>query len=195
MMGRLQAAMTHPEHGWKTTHFWGPVANWGLVGAAVYDAAFKGPEIIDIEITGTMIGYSSLFMGFAWQVQPRNLLLFSCHAFNVMAQANQMRRAIEYKIATVPNAKEEIMQIAGKGVGAGALVAGLIATIKPLRAFAAQPTVPDFVRNIITHPAGPLTVFFWAPTSKWFFSLANIKDLKKDTGEGRLISLGTSPVC
>jgi hypothetical protein len=77
MMGRLKDAMTHPEHGWKTTHFWGPMANWGLVAAAVYDASFKGPEIIDMEMTGVMIGYSSLFMGFAWQVQPRNMLLFS----------------------------------------------------------------------------------------------------------------------
>jgi len=26
------------------------VANWGLVGAAVYDASFKGPEIIDVPV-------------------------------------------------------------------------------------------------------------------------------------------------
>ncbi len=29
--------------------------------------------------------------------------------------------------------------------------------------------------------AGPLTVFFWAPTSKWMFSVSNLKDLNKDT--------------
>ena len=69
MLSRFVSAINHPEHGWKTTHFWGPVANWGLVGAAVYDASFKGPEIIDPEMTATMIGYSGLFMGFAWQVQ------------------------------------------------------------------------------------------------------------------------------
>lgn len=40
-----RAAFMHPEHGWKTTHFWGPVANWGLVGAAVADAVQKGPEV------------------------------------------------------------------------------------------------------------------------------------------------------
>ena len=32
----IVANLSHPEYGWKTTHFWGPVANWGIVGAAVY---------------------------------------------------------------------------------------------------------------------------------------------------------------
>jgi hypothetical protein len=97
MINRLVAAMNHPEHGWKSTHFWGPIANWGLVGAAVYDANYKGPESIDIEMTGTMMAYSLTFLGFAWQVNPRNYLLFSCHVFNMTAQLNQLRRAINYK--------------------------------------------------------------------------------------------------
>ncbi|EFJ29983.1 hypothetical protein SELMODRAFT_39191, partial [Selaginella moellendorffii] len=42
----------------KSTHFWGPVANWGFVV------------------------YSLLFMRFAWMVQPRIYLLFLCHAAN-----------------------------------------------------------------------------------------------------------------
>jgi len=33
-----------------STNHRGPVANWGLVGAAVYDASFKGPEIIDVPV-------------------------------------------------------------------------------------------------------------------------------------------------
>jgi len=45
LASRLSSAILHPEYGWKTTHFWGPVANWGLVGAAVYDASYKGPEV------------------------------------------------------------------------------------------------------------------------------------------------------
>ena len=40
-----RAAFFHPEHGWKTTHFWGPVANWSLVGAAVVDAQNAGDEL------------------------------------------------------------------------------------------------------------------------------------------------------
>jgi hypothetical protein len=33
-----------------------------------------------------------LFMRFAWMIQPRNYLLFACHASNEMVQLNQMRR-------------------------------------------------------------------------------------------------------
>ena len=58
----------HPEYGWKTTHFWGPVANWGLVAAAVSDAVSKGPEVISLTMTGTLSCYSALFMGFAYRV-------------------------------------------------------------------------------------------------------------------------------
>ena len=36
MFRNIAANLAHPEHGWKTTHFWGPVANWGIVAAAVY---------------------------------------------------------------------------------------------------------------------------------------------------------------
>ena len=39
----FMAWATNKEHGMLTTHFWGPVANWGLVGSAVYDASFQGP--------------------------------------------------------------------------------------------------------------------------------------------------------
>lgn len=173
--------MVHPETGWKTTHFWGPVANWGLVGAAVYDAAFKGPEIIDPEMTGVMIGYSSLFMRFAWKVQPRNLLLFSCHGFNVAAQCNQMRRAIEHKLETNPNAKEELTEIGKKAGVAACVIAALLGSLRPLQHLAAKPSTPSFVSSLLNHPAGPLTIFFWAPTSKWMFSVTNLTNLEKDT--------------
>lgn len=42
---QFKQAFFNPNYGWKTTHFWGPIANWGLVGAAVYDATNKGPEV------------------------------------------------------------------------------------------------------------------------------------------------------
>jgi len=29
------------------------------------------------------------------------------------------------------------------------------------------------------HPAGPFTIFFWAPTFKWMITFSNIGDLKK----------------
>ena len=163
LLGRATASLLHPEHGWKTTHFWGPVANWMLVGSAAYDASFHGPENIDLEMTGTMIGFSSLFMGFALQVQPRNLLLFSCHGFNVAAQCNQLRRAITYKLEHEPNARAELTESAKK-VGGGGLAAGLfMAAIPSIRTALNAPGVGAGLKGALAGPAGPLTVFFWAP--------------------------------
>ena len=67
----------------KTTHFWGPVANWGIVGAAMLDYN-KPAERISKNMTMTLGLYSCMFMRFAWRVQPRNLLLFSCHFSNAV---------------------------------------------------------------------------------------------------------------
>ena len=38
--------------------------------------------------------YSLLFMRFAWAINPRNYLLFACHASNEAVQLNQMRRVL-----------------------------------------------------------------------------------------------------
>ena len=142
----VTAALTHPEHGWKTTHFWGPVANWGLVGAAVYDATYNGPERIDLAMTGTMIVYSGTFLRFFWAVVPRNPLGIACHTFNILAQGNQVRRAAEYKIENSPNGKAEVQDFAMKagvaGLGLGALIAGS----GRMAAKMATPTMPKFVQ-------------------------------------------------
>mmetsp|Transcript_1105 Transcript_1105/g.4485 ORF Transcript_1105/g.4485 Transcript_1105/m.4485 type:complete len:111 (-) Transcript_1105:985-1317(-) len=34
-------------------------------------------------------------------------------------------------------------------------------------------------RGIWNHPAGPKTIFFWAPTMKWGITAANIKDFSR----------------
>ena len=79
----------------KTVHFWGPAANWGLVLAGLLDAN-KPPEMISENMTLTLFVYSCLFMRFAWKVQPRNLLLFSCHFSNASAQAYLLSRKLAY---------------------------------------------------------------------------------------------------
>lgn len=38
--------------------------------------------------------YSIAFMRFAWKVQPRNMLLFACHATNEVAQIIQFSRFV-----------------------------------------------------------------------------------------------------
>ena len=52
----------------------------------------KPVDKISPNTTGVLCVYSVLFMRFAWVIQPRNYLLFSCHASNEGVQLNQMRR-------------------------------------------------------------------------------------------------------
>ncbi|KAH1190556.1 Mitochondrial pyruvate carrier 1 [Glycine max] len=75
----------------RTTHFWGPIANWGFVAAGLADLN-KPPEMISGNMTGAMCVYSALFMRFAWMVQPRNYLLFACHASNETVQLYHFSR-------------------------------------------------------------------------------------------------------
>ena len=79
----------------KTVHFWGPAANWGLVGAGLLDAN-KPPEMISERMSLTLFLYSCMFMRFAWRVQPRNWLLFSCHFSNATCQLYLYMRKINY---------------------------------------------------------------------------------------------------
>ncbi|KAN0100602.1 Uncharacterized protein family (UPF0041) domain containing protein [Tylopilus felleus] len=78
-----------------STHFWGPVANFGLPLAAISDLG-KDEEVISGTMTATLAFYSVVFTRFAWRVQPRNYLLFACHTTNVIAQSAQGARFINY---------------------------------------------------------------------------------------------------
>ena len=82
--------------GLRTVHAWGPIANWGIVLAAIVDMN-KPAEQISPNMTGVMIVYSGLFMRFAWMVTPRNYLLLACHATNECAQIVQMGRWLASK--------------------------------------------------------------------------------------------------
>ncbi|XP_065558840.1 mitochondrial pyruvate carrier 1-like [Artemia franciscana] len=78
-----------------STHFWGPVANWGIPIAALSDLK-KDPEFISGKMTLALCLYSAIFMRFAWKVQPRNLLLFACHMTNEAAQLTQGYRFVKH---------------------------------------------------------------------------------------------------
>uniref|UniRef100_A0A8C4KR02 Mitochondrial pyruvate carrier n=1 Tax=Equus asinus asinus TaxID=83772 RepID=A0A8C4KR02_EQUAS len=84
-----------------TCHFWGPVANWGLPIAAINDMK-KSPEIISGRMTFALCCYSLTFMRFAYKVQPRNWLLFACHATNEVAQLIQGGRLIKHEMTKRP---------------------------------------------------------------------------------------------
>jgi len=79
-----------------STHFWGPVANWGIPLAAIADTN-KSPELISGKMTFALCCYSGVFMRFAYMVQPRNWLLFACHFTNECAQLTQMSRFLKYE--------------------------------------------------------------------------------------------------
>ncbi|EAN30576.1 Mitochondrial pyruvate carrier 4 [Theileria parva strain Muguga] len=46
--------------------------------------------------------------------------------------------------------------------------------------------LPEKVKTILAHPAGPFTIHFYAPAFKWSISLANLSDINRPT---HLISL------
>ena len=93
-----------------TTHFWGPVSNFGIPIAAIYDLK-KDPTLISGPMTFALIAYSGVFMRYALAVSPKNFLLFGCHLTNEIAQMGQGYRYINYTYFT---SDEEKAQIAAK---------------------------------------------------------------------------------
>ncbi|KAK4167067.1 UPF0041 domain-containing protein [Cladorrhinum sp. PSN259] len=78
-----------------STHFWGPVSNFGIPLAAVMDTQ-KSPDLISGQMTFALCIYSATFMRFSLAVQPRNWLLFGCHLVNESAQLTQMYRYLDW---------------------------------------------------------------------------------------------------
>lgn len=166
---------------WKSAEFWGAagaMAAWGMSGAAIYDSVLQGPEVISLTMTPVLIVYSGLFARWAWVVKPRNLSLMWCHVANVIAQTNQIRRALEYK---VENGEQEQVNELLKKVGvAGGITAAAIVGGPAARSAISEANL-GFVSNIAAADAGPFTVHFWAPMSKVFISGASMLDLNRPT--------------
>lgn len=78
-----------------TTHFWGPVSNFGIPIAAIYDLK-KDPELISGPMTLALVMYSGVFMKYSMAVTPKNYLLFGCHIVNETAQLGQGYRYLRY---------------------------------------------------------------------------------------------------
>ncbi|KAJ3665748.1 hypothetical protein Zmor_001227 [Zophobas morio] len=89
-----------------STHFWGPVANWGIPIAAISDIG-KEPKYISGKMTIALCLYSAMFMRFAWKVKPQNMLLFACHITNETAQLIQLTRFINYNYLSEPESKQD----------------------------------------------------------------------------------------
>ena len=152
---------------WHSAELWGglgALAGWGMSGSAIYDAALKGPELISLTMTPVLIVYSSMFAYWSFIIIPKNYLLASCHIANVIAQSNQLRRGLEYKMESGQD--EEVQKFYQTAAVGGSLVAGSV-----LFGGMAQRAVVNadlgVVSSIAAADAGTFTVHFWAPMSKW----------------------------
>jgi len=173
------AAFLKSPTGPMTTHFWGPVANWGLAGSGMYDAALKGPEIINERMCATQVVYSGLFVRFAWAVQPRNYILASCHSCNVLAQLNQLRRWVAYNQESDPvNSSSAIQTVLGGLTAAGGVVGVSMLTRKTVQG-ALVNAGAGVISRLAAHPAGPFYIHFWAPNFKWMLSVNNLLDYNR----------------
>ncbi|KAI0540711.1 hypothetical protein GGR58DRAFT_459716 [Xylaria digitata] len=78
-----------------STHFWGPVSNFGIPVAAVVDAQ-KSPELISGHMTLALCIYSATFMRYSLAIAPKNYLLFMCHFINEGSQLTQGYRYLNW---------------------------------------------------------------------------------------------------
>ncbi|KAK8050054.1 hypothetical protein PG994_011784 [Apiospora phragmitis] len=78
-----------------STHFWGPVSNFGIPVAAVMDTQ-KSPDLISGQMTAALCVYSATFMRYSLAVSPKNYLLFACHFINEGSQLTQGYRYLSW---------------------------------------------------------------------------------------------------
>lgn len=169
------------ESWWTSAKWWGAmgaIAGWGMSLAAIYDATLQGPEVISPTMTGVLIVYSSLFARWAFIVKPQNLLLAGCHIANVCAQSNQMRRALEHKMAS--GQEKEVTELLQKAAVVGAVAGGSILTGPMIQKTLVGANL-GVLSSIAAADAGPFTVHFWAPMSKWLISGASFFELDRPT--------------
>ena len=168
IQSEISGASANPA---KLYGFVGACCNWFLGLSAVYDAANKGPEVISLKMTCVMLCYSTLFARWAgWAVAPRNYILAGSHMFNVVAQCNQLRRCLEYKVANGgEEAKAEVTEMATKAaIGAGVVTVAVLSADK-LKAVVA-PMGPAYLSSA----GGPFTIHPWPPMTKLMISGASM---------------------
>jgi hypothetical protein len=185
---RAAVAAASPALGWwNDAKFWGflgAMAGWMLSLAAIKDAATAGVEIISENLTFANIIYSSLISWWAFIVSPQNLLLMSCHAFNVLAQGNQLRRLMAHKASN--GKRDEVLAMGVKAASFPAVVAAAIFGGPTLQSAIVGAKLGG-LSALAASKAGPFTVHCWAPMTKWLISGASLLDVNRPTDK---ISLG-----
>lgn len=166
---------------WSSPELWGGLgaaAGWGMSGSAIYDSLRNGPELISMNMTSVLIVYSSLFTRWAMVVSPPNYALAACHATNVAAQLNQLKRALEYKLENgMKDEVEKYVATAAAGIAGGiACIVGAPRVRTKLMA-----ANLGILTSVAAADAGPFTVHFWAPMSKWLISGASFLEFDRPT--------------
>jgi hypothetical protein len=162
----------------KFCGFFGACCNWFLGLSAIYDASCKGPEVISLKMTGVMLAYSTLFGRWAgWAVTPRNYILAGSHMFNVLCQTNQLRRGIEYKMATGgQEAVEEVKGLAVKAAAGAAFITAAVLGAEKIKSVLV-PIGPAYLAS----PGGPFTIHPWPPMTKLAISGTSLLELDRPT--------------
>lgn len=166
---------------WHDAKFWGALgalAGWGMSGAAIYDATLQGPEVISLNMTGVLLVYSSLFARWAFIVKPQNMLLAGCHIANIIAQSNQMRRGLNHKIET--GREDEVHKLLTQVAAVGFIGGGAVLSAPFIRKTLVEANL-GAISAVAAADAGPFTLHFWAPMSKWGISGASFFDLNRPT--------------
>jgi hypothetical protein len=178
------AAVTKKKTGWwHSAELWGglgALAGWGMSASAIYDAANKGPEVISLTMTPVLIVYSSMFTYWSFIIIPKNMLLAGCHITNVIAQSNQLRRVLEHKLET--GKQDEVTKFGQQAALGASVIAGSI-LLGPIAQRAVVNADLGVVSTIAGADAGPFTVHFWGPMSKWLISGASFMDLHRPTDQ------------
>jgi hypothetical protein len=171
--GEIAGASSSPA---KFYGFVGACCNWFLGGSAIYDGATKGPEFISLQNTCILLAYSSLFGRWAgWAVSPRNYVLAGSHIFNVVAQCNQLRRCLTYKLETGGEAAQaEVADLGTKAAIGGACVAAFSLAAPSLKLM-----MP--AGSYLASAGGPFTIHPWPPMTKLLISGASMVDMWKPT--------------
>ena len=147
----------------------------------------KDASVISLPMTGTLAMYSLAFMRFAWRVSPRNYILFACHIFNEGVQLTQLYRKVQYDkqiasaiqpLSVVGDGHESATHLIKSAFCSSVVATGLFVP-QLQRKICSSPLLPGQVKKLLAHPAGPFTIFFWAPMMKWGLSIANLIDYKR----------------
>jgi len=179
IMQQLQSEIaTANDNPAKLFGFIGACINWSLGLSGMYDALYKGPEVISLKMTIVQLFYSTLFARWAgWAVMPRNYMLAGSHMFNVLSQCNQLRRCLEYKVQEGGEAaKAEVQDLATKAAIGGAVIATAVLSADKIKAVVA-PIGPAYLSSA----GGPFTIHPWPPVTKLMISGTSMLELDRPT--------------